>query len=64
VTRTASGISPEELALQDAYLEGVRSGRLGHGASMNPYLDFFQEHHEWNRGRLAALGQSLNRRTA
>lgn len=58
--RNAAQISPEILSLQDAFAEGVRAGGFGHGASMNPYQDNTPEHHEWNRGRLSAIGAALN----
>jgi hypothetical protein len=65
MTRTAYGMSPEELSIYEAYLEGARAGMRGLSPSLNPYQDTCLEHHEWNRGRMAALvGQSLNRRTA
>ena len=62
--RGAAGMSPEALKLQDALAAGVRAGEMGHGASMNPYPDGTPEYHEWDRGRLAAIGQSLARRVA
>lgn len=59
--RAASGISPEVLSLQDAFLAGQKSGHLGHGASMNPYQHGVPEHAEWERGRMGALGQLVRR---
>jgi hypothetical protein len=63
VTRTASGISPEELSLADAYFEGQRAGSKHLSPSLNPFQSGCQEFEAWERGRLAALGQSLQRRT-
>lgn len=62
--RNAAGISPEELSLQEAYFEGARAGAVGRSPSLNPYQDFTPEYREWERGRMAALGQSLTRRAA
>lgn len=46
-------------ALQDAYIEGVRSGKLGHGAGMSPYPLGSPEYAEWNRARLNTIGQAI-----
>jgi hypothetical protein len=62
--RAASGMSPEQLSMQDAFIEGARAGRMGFGASLNPYQDSAPEHNEWNRGRLSAIGQAHSRRAA
>jgi hypothetical protein len=62
--RAASGISTEEMSMQDAFREGTKAGGQGFGASMNPYQDATPEHAEWNRGRLSAIGQANSRRVA
>jgi hypothetical protein len=59
--RGASGLSPEQLSLQDAFSEGQRAGGFGHGASMNPYQDGCPEHREWERARMAVIGAALNK---
>lgn len=58
--RVASGISTEQLSLQDARIEGAKAGRMGHGPYSNPYQDFTPEHAEWEKSRHAAIGQKLN----
>jgi hypothetical protein len=63
MTRTAAGISIEELALQDAHAEGARAGSKHLSPSLNPFQSGCEEFEAWERGRLAALGQSLQRRT-
>ena len=55
----ASGLSPEELSLQDAAIEGRKAGALGNGASMNPYQAGIAEHAEWERHRVLGLGALL-----
>lgn len=53
--RNAAGISPEELSIQDAFVEGSRAGSMGLSASLNPYQDRTPEHDAWERGRFGAL---------
>lgn len=53
-----------ELSLQDALLEGQRAGARGLPASLNPNQDNTPEHAEWERGRMAAIGQHLERNAA
>lgn len=63
--RRASGCSPEELAIQDAYMEGQRAGSLQTAAGLNPYTDPASPHYQaWERGRSAAEGYRRNRRAA
>lgn len=63
--RRASGYSPEELSLQDAYMEGQRAGSLGTAAGLNPYSDPGSSHYQaWERGRSAAEGYRRNRMAA
>lgn len=64
MTRTAYGMSPEELSMQQAGIEGAEAGMRGTAASLNPYQDHTPEHREWDRCRLAALGQALARSIA
>lgn len=59
--RAASGMSPEQLSLQDAFLEGTRAAGFSHGAAMNPFQDGTPEHGEWERGRQSTLGMALNK---
>lgn len=59
MTRTAYGMSPEELSLQDAGIAGAQAGQRGFGASLNPYQDDTPEYLEWDRCRLQALAQKL-----
>lgn len=59
MTRTAYGISPEELSLQDAAIEGAKAGQMGFGASLNPYQDNTPEHREWDEKRMQALASRL-----
>lgn len=61
MTRTAYGISPEELSLQDAAIEGARAGQMGFGASLNPYQDNTPEHASWEDARMQALAQRCAR---
>lgn len=58
--RAASGLSPEQLSLQEAFAEGARAAGFGHRASMNRYQDTVPEHAQWERGRLSALGAAVN----
>jgi len=60
--RAASGLSPEQLSLQEAFSAGQRAAGFSHGASMNPYQDFTHEHAEWERGRIGASGAAVNLR--
>jgi hypothetical protein len=48
--RRASGYSPEELSLAEAFIEGARAGNMELAPSLNPYQDFCPEHAEWLRG--------------
>lgn len=60
--RRASGFSPEELSLQDAYMEGQRAGSLQTAAGLNPFSDPASPHYQaWERGRSAAEGYRRNR---
>lgn len=60
--RNAAGVSAEELALQDAFMEGQRAGARGHSAGLNPFSDpRSSEFQEWERGRNAAEGMRLAR---
>lgn len=53
--RNASGMSPEELAIRDAYAEGARVGSRGGAAGLNPHTDISSpEAKAWERGRSAA----------
>ena len=54
---TAYGTSPEELFLQDARIEGAEAGRMGFGASLNPYQSGQPAHDEWESCRMQALAQ-------
>jgi len=55
----------DELSLQQAFMEGQLAGVKGRGHEMNPYSDpNCPEHHEWNRGRLGAMGHALARKIA
>lgn len=63
--RRASGYSPEQLSIQDAYMEGQRAGSIGTSAGLNPYCDPSSTHYQaWERGRSAAEGYRRNRRAA
>lgn len=63
--RRASGCSPEELSLQDAFMEGQRAGSLGTASALNPFSDPDSPHHQaWERGRNAAEGYRRNRMAA
>lgn len=60
--RAASGFSPEQLAIQDAYHEGCRAGNQGVQAGCNPFADpLSEEFRAWERGRSAAEAQRLSR---
>lgn len=64
MTRTAAGMSPEELSLMDARIAGSEAGQRGLAASLNPYQDFTPEHGAWEEHRLQALAQSCARLVA
>lgn len=67
IQRNAADVTPEELSMQDAFIEGQRAGHLGLGAGMNPYQHGCFEHDEWERARSCVIGAFLNkplRRTA
>lgn len=57
--RHASGMSPEELSLLDAFCEGQRAGVMNLAAGLNPYAPLTPESAEWERGRAAAIGAWL-----
>lgn len=61
MTRTAYGISPEELSLQDAAIDGARAGQRGTAASLNPYDHTTPEHNAWEDARRQAIAQQLAR---
>lgn len=48
--RRASGYSPEQLSLDEAFVEGARAGNMELAPSLNPYQDFCPEHEAWLRG--------------
>lgn len=58
--RNASGISLDELSLQDAAIAGRKAGMLGHGAAMNPYQPGVAEYDEWEKFRSTTIGARLN----
>lgn len=65
--RNAAGISPEELRLQDCYIEGQRAGAIGTAAGCNPWVDTKSpEYRAWERGRVAAeayrIARNINQR--
>lgn len=64
MTRTAAGISKEELSLMDAFQEGARAGNLCLSPSLNPYQDNTPEHAEWERGRAGAVAVKAARMVA
>jgi hypothetical protein len=64
VTRTAYGMSPEEMSLADAFMEGQRLGMRGWGPEMIEYAPGSPEWHECNRGRLNAIGWRIGGRIA
>lgn len=57
--RNAAGISPEELSMQDAAIEGARAGHRGTAAALNPYDHGQPEHKAWDDARLQAIATSL-----
>lgn len=60
--RSASGNSPEQLSIQDAYIEGQRAGANGLAAGLNPYQHpGLPEWQAWERGRNAAEAYRTNR---
>lgn len=62
--RHAFGMSPEELSLQDARIEGQRAGANGVAAGLNPWQSGSPEYEAWERGRSAAEADRLHRRVA
>ncbi len=56
---TAYGVTPEELALQDAAIAGAKAGQHGSGASLNPFDHDSTEYRVWDDARLQAIAQSL-----
>lgn len=64
MTRTASGMSPEELSLIDAGNEGRKAGMLGTAAALNPFDHGTPEHQEWERQRMAAIAARLGGQAA
>ena len=64
MTRTAYGMSPEEIRLQDARMKGEEAGRQGLSPEICDYPPGTPEHNEWHRGRLRALVRNLPRRAA
>lgn len=64
MTRTAYGMSPEELSLQDAYAEGARAGAQGLSYSLNPFQSDTGEHDAWGRGWTAAAAVRAARMVA
>ena len=48
--RRASGFSPEQMSLDDAFLKGQRAGSQQLSPSLNPFQDGTPEHTEWERG--------------
>lgn len=55
-----SGLSPEELSLQDAAIEGRRAGHLGLSAGLNPYQCGCPEHEAWENARTCVIGAWLS----
>lgn len=54
--RAASGMSPEQLSIQDAYAEGSRAGAQGVAAGSNPWADpHCEQYKAWFRGWQAAI---------
>lgn len=54
--RNESGMSPEELLIQDAFMEGQRAGNLNVAAGCNPFADVRSpEYQAWERGRFGAI---------
>lgn len=58
--RAASGLSPEQHRLEDAFMKGKRAAALGHGAGMNEFPEGTAEHMEWERARLSLQGSGFN----
>lgn len=58
--RNAAGMTPEELSLQDAFIEGQRAGHLGLAGGLNPYQTGCLEHDEWERARTSVIGAFLS----
>lgn len=59
--RRASGLSIEQLSIQDAHAEGQRAGGKGTAAGLNPNQCGSPEYEAWERGRRAAEGARLAR---
>lgn len=59
--RHASGMSAEELSIQDAFIEGQRAGGQSLSAALNPNRDGTPEHDAWERGRRSAEAMKLAR---
>lgn len=57
--RQAAQFSPEQMSLQDAFIEGQRAGTHGTASALNPYDHGFPEHAEWERGRMGALSRKV-----
>jgi hypothetical protein len=53
---SAYRLTPDELAEQDAYLEGQRAGHIGQTQNMNPWQAGTAEHDAWEHGRFAVMG--------
>lgn len=49
-------ITPDEAAVQDAYMEGQRAGHLAHERGQNPWPEGTPERDAWERGRIAVVG--------
>lgn len=62
--RNAAGISPEELSIQDAFMEGLRAGAMQLSPSLNPYQEGCAEHQSWERGRQGAASLAAARMVA
>lgn len=59
--RAASGMSPEQLSLQDAFMEGQRAGQLGLSSALNPWQHGSAQHAQWERARMGVIGAALNK---
>lgn len=57
--RNAAGMSPEELSMQDAAIEGSRAGQKGRGREMCPYDHQRPEYKAWDDARLQVIATSL-----
>lgn len=56
---TIRRLTPDELSLQDARIDGAAAGRRGTAAALNPYDHETEEYAEWDKHRRLALVQSL-----